>query len=1151
VQTVHTITNDATNWCLGLPTQTTVTSTLPDLTSQTRTVSNGTPDYVLCRLTQEVVEPASSTLRVTTSYGFDSCGNVNSVTIVGKKPDGTDMDSRQTQSNFGTACLFPESITNALNQTSSATYNLDLGLPATQTDPNNLTVSFQYDNFGRPTLVTRPDGTSTATSYAICTSSCDSRVKMVAQVDERDTLGAVIRTAKRQFDILDREIYAYDQSLSGSYTVRTNYFNALGQPWKQYLPIFDGMGWGGYTEHVYDMVGRTTRVQLRNSSGSLDRETVVSYEGRKIVTTDPKGNATQRFVDIRGMLRRLTDPSPGGTTNYAFDHFGNLKSVTDAASNVTSADYNLSGHRTSTTDPDLGTWSYVSNSLGELVTQTDAKSQVTTVVYDLLGRPTSRAETEGTSNWVWGTSAANKNIGKLASLSGPGGYAESYAFDSFGRPSSTTITSDTSYQIDVSYHSLTGLPETMTYPTSTSGYRFKTKFEYSYGILKRIKDFSSPYTTFWELNAQDERGMLIDEQLGNGARIITGFDSLTGLMMYRQAGTAAPYTNRQNLSFEWDLNGNLKKRIDLNQSNLTEEFFYDALNRLDYSQLNGVTNLDLTLDAIGNITAKTSSTDPAENVGSYTYHATKKHAVVSTSNGWSFGYDANGNMTSYKGNSITWTSYNLPSSIAAAGQSSQFWYGPNRNRWKQLASYPSGTETTIYVGGILEKVTVPTGTGYRHYVGAGSAQVVYTRWSTGSENTRYLTADHLNSSSVLMDASGNTLVGMSFAAYGRRRGATWTGAPSSGDWTQINNATRHGYTGHEHLDNVNLIHMNGRVFEPVLGRFLSADPFMPGSLGSQAGNRYAYVGNRPLSLTDPSGFWPRNGNAMKQWKDKFGADTIAPWEEAAMMRAQTAWHQTYRGFMSGGVPMMQSMSGREWADTFILAGFRGATGGSILTSTSNFRDVTYSVGIDCAGAVGILCQDQSDYWSYDRISDDAVVISFWTPGQNSLAWIAGAGSLPQSGGGTSTSTSNASQPGRPHQYAVARSTVCTADEAFGHLTEPGMSAPGAPAATEGFTPNIKLIGHNNNISQLVDVRARTITNETLPGHEFYKGQVVLGVFPQPNDHSLLQITGTGTNERPRINNFAGKLIFGSIARELSWRCKTDHGIPGSRSPGEY
>lgn len=854
LQTVNTITNDATNWCLGLPSQTAVTSTLPDSTAQTRTVSYASLDYVLCRIGQEVVEPASSTLKVTTTYGFDGCGNVNSVSVVGKKPDGTNMASRQTQFNFGAPCLLPESVTNALGETSNTIYNYDFGLPDTQIDANLLSVSYQYDNFGRPTVMTRPDGTSTLSSYALCSGSCDSRVKLTAQIDERNTALGVIRSSKRYFDLLDRQIYSYEQTLTGGYLVSTTYFNALGQISKQYQPVFDGTSWGGYTEYQRDLINRATRIQVRDYAGVLNRETVVSYEGRKILVTDPKGSTTQRYIDVRGMLRRLTDPTPGGTTNYAFDHFGNLKSVTDPASNITSAAYNIRGFRTSTSDPDLGNWTYSLDSLGELVSQTDAKSQVTTVIYDPLGRPTSRIEVGISSSWNWGTSSAAKNIGKLSSISDTGGYSESYSYDSLGRPSNTTITSDTSYAIDVGYDTSTGLPDSLTYPVSTSGYRFKTKFEYSYGILKKISDYNSPSTVYWQLNAHDERGHPIDEQLGNGARVITGFDDLTGAMLYRQAGTSAPYSNRQNLSFVWDLNGNLWKRIDGNQANLTEEFFYDALNRLDYSQRNGFTNLDLALDAIGNITSKTSSTDSSENIGSYTYHATKKHSVVSTGNGWNFGYDANGNMNSYKGNSITWTSYNLPSVINGAGQSSQFWYRPNRDRWKQVATYASGSETTIYVGGILEKVTVPSGTAYRHYIGAGSAQVVYTRWSTGAENTKYVTTDPLNSSTVVMDSAGATLVNLSFAAYGNRRGSNWTGPPSSGDWAQINNSTRHGFTGHEALDNINLIHMNGRVFEPSLGRFLSADPFMPPELGSQSPNRLGYVGNRPLTFIDPSGF---------------------------------------------------------------------------------------------------------------------------------------------------------------------------------------------------------------------------------------------------------------------------------------------------------
>ena len=56
------------------------------------------------------------------------------------------------------------------------------------------------------------------------------------------------------------------------------------------------------------------------------------------------------------------------------------------------------------------------------------------------------------------------------------------------------------------------------------------------------------------------------------------------------------------------------------------------------------------------------------------------------------------------------------------------------------------------------------------------------------------------------------------------------------------------------LDNVGLVHMNGRVYDPAIGRFISADPFIDGWTNPQGWNRYAYVKGRPLSSVDPTGF---------------------------------------------------------------------------------------------------------------------------------------------------------------------------------------------------------------------------------------------------------------------------------------------------------
>ena len=96
---------------------------------------------------------------------------------------------------------------------------------------------------------------------------------------------------------------------------------------------------------------------------------------------------------------------------------------------------------------------------------------------------------------------------------------------------------------------------------------------------------------------------------------------------------------------------------------------------------------------------------------------------------------------------------------------------------------------------------------------------------------------------------------LSYGAFGKRRIATGENA-----WTDPALAiaavnTPRGFTGHEHLDDFQLVHMNGRVYDPSLGRFMSADPFVQFAESTQGLNRYAYVDNNPLSFTDPSGYF--------------------------------------------------------------------------------------------------------------------------------------------------------------------------------------------------------------------------------------------------------------------------------------------------------
>lgn len=70
----------------------------------------------------------------------------------------------------------------------------------------------------------------------------------------------------------------------------------------------------------------------------------------------------------------------------------------------------------------------------------------------------------------------------------------------------------------------------------------------------------------------------------------------------------------------------------------------------------------------------------------------------------------------------------------------------------------------------------------------------------------------------------------------------------------VGSKTDRGYTEHEHLDEIGVIHMNGRIYDPLIGRFMSADPTVQIPYNLKSSNRYSYVWNNPLKLFDPTGY---------------------------------------------------------------------------------------------------------------------------------------------------------------------------------------------------------------------------------------------------------------------------------------------------------
>ena len=522
--------------------------------------------------------------------------------------------------------------------------------------------------------------------------------------------------------------------------------------------------------------------------------------------------------------------------NYTYDSNGNLIQMQDSAGNITTMQYDILGNKVSMTDPDSGTTTYSYDALGQLISQTDANNQTVSFSYDALGRMLTRTEDEGLSTWSYDTAAFG--IGKLASVDSAGDHQEVVTYDSLGRVSETTTTiAGTDYTTTQSYDQYSRT-HTLSYPSG-----FTVRHEYNtHGFLEKVLNHSTSQL-YWQGNAIDARGQMTSQTLGNGLTTTKTFDALTGFQTSVQTGTV------QHLTFNFDGIGNLNQRRD-ELINKEENFTYDALNRLLEADVVGGDTITMTYDDLGNITSMS-------DVGSYIYgeNGAGPHAVTSIigTKANTYTYDANGNRISSLDGNVQYSSFNKPVSITKGTTSLEFEYSASRARYKQLTKLNGILDKTkIYVGGLYEEEIKPASTKQTHFIRGGDSTVaIYTTETGLPDKTRYLHKDHLGSLHTISDESGNTVEVLSFDAWGNRRNSDWSKATTP----ITSNETDRGFTGHEQLDLVNLIHMNGRVYDPTIGRFLSADPNIQAPENTQSLNRYSYVLNNPLSYTDPSGFF--------------------------------------------------------------------------------------------------------------------------------------------------------------------------------------------------------------------------------------------------------------------------------------------------------
>ena len=167
-------------------------------------------------------------------------------------------------------------------------------------------------------------------------------------------------------------------------------------------------------------------------------------------------------------------------------------------------------------------------------------------------------------------------------------------------------------------------------------------------------------------------------------------------------------------------------------------------------------------------------------------------------------------------------------------------YGPDGGRWES-SLYKTGSQwpDTVhrYVGDMEIVSSGPSEVCRFYYLGHG----VVLRKVNNSVTPLYAFTDNLGSVTRLYTVTGTEKFRAQYDPWGVQ-------VVNKND---VNFAR--GYCGHEMLDDFQLINMNGRMYDPVLGRFLSPDNYVQMPTSAQSFNRYSYCLNNPLKYIDTDG----------------------------------------------------------------------------------------------------------------------------------------------------------------------------------------------------------------------------------------------------------------------------------------------------------
>jgi RHS repeat-associated protein len=836
-----------------------------------RTVSSSYVWNTNRTLSTESVQAGVANQQRVTAYTYPATNNHGLPTGVAVSADGDANGTRSTGTTYTADGYFPLAVVNALGHSATTTVRARDGQPTLVTDANGLRTLIDYDAFGfaikkrfrgaTDAVMVAPDQWMASTRCSV--TGCWIPIEQYQVMTVQDGSPTMLT----RHDAEGRVSLQAWKGMDGDWVNVFNEYTARGQLRYRTEPVRGGEDWVLSLYFYDDILGRMTqkRVPKQGEDGRGDMITTYSYVGR---TTNIQVQGSNDAPGVLGLsLSRTTDSlgryietrdALNGRTRFWYEANGNVAAIEDANGIVTKATYNAIGQRTGVNDPNQGSWGFAYNALGEVLAQSDARGIATTLTYDKLGRPKTRAATVDVTgdnvadavndSWIYDpANAKGAPLSDQRTINGTLERGTTQTYDSLARPIQSDVTQaltsgTQSYRMRTRYDTYYGRPVGQESPNGEA-------MQVLYSIYGHALAEKDPGTgiEYRRTNSANARGQATQETFGNGVILTPTYQlqtgQLTGLTYSGASG------NLRTLGYGYDVFGNLKRQ-SLNGGASREDYSYDQLHRLVQSIRSGAASgtVNYGFDAVGNLTKKSDFSSNTANAYSYSGGScggganAVKSVQLAAGGTRTYCYDANGNLTGDNaGLSLKYDHQNLPTVAQRGALRDDFRYGADGMRTRSWGSDGN-------------RVYLP---GYEHRTDTGETKVYIGDYAviskTGStRKVEYLLKDRLGSVDAVANSSGAVIETRGYDAFGKPRNGTWNDLnPAKIASTAV---TPKGFTQHEHLNQLELIHMNGRAYDYNLGRFTGVDPFIQFPLNSQSLNPYSYILNNPLSGTDPTGY---------------------------------------------------------------------------------------------------------------------------------------------------------------------------------------------------------------------------------------------------------------------------------------------------------